>query len=186
MKIPVKDMREALKVSIQGDEAWLAEIYASFLGNEGRGIQGEVVICPEPYGVYSVKGQISYVPKVSCSRCELAIPWPIERAIDVRFIDRDGSGFEIEGDDEESDEGDLTPEDLDTYYLGNEGEIDLEMIVNDLVQTAIPTRTIALSADGKSCAICLEDVAKPLVFEDGNKEDQSPFAVLKNLKLPDA
>lgn len=184
MKIPVKDMREPLKLSIQGNESWLAEIYASFLGSEGPGIQGEILISPEPYGVYSVKGHINYVPKVSCSRCELAIAWPIQRDVDVRFIDRDGSGFEIEGD-EEGDEGDLTPEDLDTYYL-QDGAIDIEMVVNDLVQTAIPSRTIAVSKDGKSCGVCLEDVTKPLIFEDGNKEDQSPFAILKNLKLPDA
>jgi len=189
MKVLVKDMREPKIIDIQGTEPWLSEIYASFLGNEGYGLKGEIKITPEDYGLFTVEGKIDYVPLVGCSRCQKEIPWPIHKEVSVRFIDRDAaeSGFEIEGVEEgEEIERDLVPEDLDTYYLDDKGELDVEMVINDIVQTALPTRLILLNPDGKSCRICLDNVDIPLVYKDEKDVDISPFAVLKNLKLPDA
>ncbi len=189
MKVLVKDMREAKTIKIEGREPWLNEIYASFLGNEGYGLQGEIVITPEDYGVYTVEGKIEYVPMVGCSRCQKEIPWPINKEVSVRYIDRAAAEaeFEIEGIEEgEVIERDLDSEDLDTYYLSAAGEIDIEMVINDIVQTALPTRLIVLNKDGKSCRICLDNVETPLVYKDELDPEKGPFAMLKNLKLPDA
>ncbi len=189
MKVLVKDMRESKNIQIDGTEAWLNEIYASFLGNAAYGLKGQLTIKPEAYGLYTVEGKIEYVPLVSCSRCQKEIPWPINKDISVRFIDRVAaeSSFEIEGmDDDDEVERDLVPEDLDTYYLDEKGELDVEMVINDIVQTALPTRLIVLNKDGKSCLICLDNVETPLVYKDEKDIDISPFAMLKNLKLPDA
>ena len=189
MKVQIKDMREPKLIDIKGDEPWLTEIYASFLANEGLGLKGQVKITPEQYGLYTVEGTIEYVPIVGCSRCQREIPWPIHKSVSVRFIDRVAAEaeFEIEGEeDDDMLERDLVPEDLDTYYLTPTGEIDVEMVINDIVQTALPTRLIVLNTDGKTCRICLENVEAPLVFKDAMDIDTSPFAVLKNLKLPDA
>lgn len=189
MKVLVKDMREPKIIDIQGSEPWLNEIYASFLGNEGYGLKGRVTITPEEYGVFTVEGSIDYVPLVGCSRCQKEIPWPINKGISVRFIDRDAaeSEFEIEGDEEGAMiERELVSEDLDTYYLDQSAELDVEMVINDIVQTALPTRLIPLNKDGKSCRICLDNVDTALVYKDENDVDTSPFAMLKHLKLPDA
>ena len=190
MKVLVKDMREPKIIDILGTEPWLNEIYASFLGNEGYGLKGKVTITPGEYGVFTVEGKIDYVPLVGCSRCQKEIPWPINKDISVRFIDRDAAeaGFDFE-DDLEGEamlERDLVSEDLDTYYLDKTGELDVEMVINDIVQTALPTRLIRLNKDGKSCRICSDDVDTAIVYKDENDVDTSPFAMLKNLKLPDA
>ncbi|MBC7659657.1 MAG: DUF177 domain-containing protein [Chitinophagaceae bacterium] len=189
MKVLVKDMREPKVINIQGTEPWLNEIYASFLGSEGFGLKGQVTVTPEDYGLYTVEGKIEYVPLVGCSRCDREIPWPINRAISVRFIDRVAaeSSFEIEGEvGDEMIERDLVSEDLDTYYLEPSGELDVEMVINDIVQTALPTRLILTDKNGKSCLVCHENIDTPIVYKDSADADMNPFAALKNLKLPDA
>jgi uncharacterized metal-binding protein YceD (DUF177 family) len=189
MKVLVKDMREPKTIDIQGSEPWLNEIYSTFLGNEGYGLQGQIKVSPEEYGVFTVIGKVDYVPLVGCSRCDKEIPWPINKEINVRFIDRDAAeaGFDFE--DEEGDEDverEIDSQDIDTYYLDQSHQIDIEMVINDIVQTALPTRLILMNKDGKSCRICLDNIDTAVVYKDKNDVDMSPFAALKNLKLPDA
>ena len=181
MRLKTDDLREVLTIDIRGDEAWLKDIYASFGQKEGDSsakISGRLTVTPSDYGVFYVRGQILFTPFVHCGRCEDMIPWEIDRRLDARFLTPYDAG------DEEEAEKDLTPEDLDDYYIEGK-EINIEPLVNDLIQTALPSRLIRTTADGKACAICLEDVQVPLVFEQQSAEDASPFAVLKNLKLPE-
>ncbi len=178
MRLKTDDLREVLTIDIRGDESWLRDIYSSFGQKEGQDqakITGRLTVTPADYGVFYVRGQITYAPFVHCGRCEDLIPWQIDRRLDARFL--------TPYDDGEDEEKDLTPEDLDDYYIENK-EINIEPLVNDLIQTALPSRLIQTTADGKACAICLEDVQTPLVFEQQTSEEASPFAVLKNLKLP--
>lgn len=182
MRFKVEELRNPVPIVIKGDEVWLREIYATFdqkKPGEGPLITGEMTLTPADYGVYYLEGELAYTPSVPCGRCVDRIPWEIKRSFSLRFL----TPYQ----DEESDEPlekDLTPEDLDDYYIENK-EIDIEPVLNDLIQTALPTRLIKTTADGKACAICLEDIEKPLVYEQQSAADASPFAVLKKLKLPE-
>ncbi len=185
MKLKASEIREPVEVEIRGDESWLSLIYESFQLKKGpvdRRLTGNLKITPEEYGVYTLTGRLSYTPKVSCGRCEDQIDWAIEREINARFltpVKAEDLGIE----EDEDFETDLEPEDLDSYYLDN-GWIDVEQVINDLVQTALPQRLVKTTADGKACAVCLVDLQDRLVYQDETAKEANPFAVLKNLKLP--
>ncbi|MES2745028.1 MAG: DUF177 domain-containing protein [Bdellovibrionota bacterium] len=187
MKLPVKDLRDSKIHTIKGDEAWLSDIYSSFSAIDTP-LTGHIGVKPEAYGLYSVQGHVDFTPFIECARCAEPLGYPIHRDISVRFIDRDKAeaGFDIEGEDgDEVIERELDSQDLDTYYVESHGEIDLEMVVNDFVQTALPTRVICANVD-KTCGVDLKDAESGLVHKDKADFDSSPFAALKNLKLPDA
>jgi uncharacterized metal-binding protein YceD (DUF177 family) len=187
MKLLTKGLRGPKTLTLQGDESWLSEIYSSFPANE-RPLSGQIEVIPEAYGLYAVKGHVDYTPSVECARCSELIGYPIHRDISVRFIDRDQaeSGLDIEGiDEDEVIERELDSKDLDTYYIESTGEIDLEMVINDFVQTALPTRVTCANVN-KICGVDLKDSQSGLVHKDKNDFESSPFAALKSLKLPDA
>jgi len=180
MKLKAEDLRSPKTITITGDEPWLGLIYESFnltKPQEDRRITGSLTVTPSAYGLYQIDGEVSFTPMVSCSRCEDFIPWEITRKIKVRYLDQGP----IEEDEVERD---LEPSDMDAYYL-EDGYLNLEVVVNDFIQTALPSRTVKTSADGKSCLICHKDVSDRVAFQDEVKPEPSPFAVLKNLKLPE-
>lgn len=188
MKLIAKDLREIKMIDIQGHEPWLGEIYSSFQGTDCQ-LHGKIVVKPEAYGVYALEGHVDFTPLVECSRCQEPLGYPIHRDFSIRFIDRDAAeaDFEIEGmeDDGEEFERDLVSEDLDTYYIEKTGELDIEMVVNDFIQTALPTRVTCASVD-KACGMPLQNHESGLIHKDKADVDMSPFAALKHLKLPDA
>jgi uncharacterized metal-binding protein YceD (DUF177 family) len=183
MKLKAEDLRSPKTITISGDEPWLHLIYESFdikgAVPEARKITGSLTVTPTNYGLYDVVGEVRFTPAVSCSRCEDMIPWEISRKIKVRYLEQ----APIE-DEEEEVERDLEPSDLDAYYIDAQGMIDLEVVINDFIQTALPTRLVKTAPDGKSCLICHKDVSTKTVYQDAIKPEESPFAVLKNLKLP--
>jgi uncharacterized metal-binding protein YceD (DUF177 family) len=183
MKLKAEELRSPKTITISGDEPWLHLIYESF-NIEGaapleRRITGSLTVTPSTYGLYQVEGQVQFTPTVSCSRCEDMIPWEISRKIKVRYLEQ----APLE-DEEEELERDLEPSDMDAYYIDAQGMIDLEVVINDFIQTALPTRLVKTAPDGKTCLICHKDVSTKTVYQDEVKPEQSPFAVLKNLKLP--
>ncbi len=180
MKLKAEDLRGPKTITITGQEDWLDLIYQSFGLAKGEGshlITGQLTVHPSNYGLYEIEGQIQFTPVVSCSRCEDMIPWEISRKIKVRYL-------EARPVEEDEVERDLEPSDFDAYYLDDEGYMDLEVVVNDFIQTALPTRLVKVGKDGKSCLICQKDVGTATVFKDEAKPEQSPFAALLNLKLP--
>jgi uncharacterized metal-binding protein YceD (DUF177 family) len=183
MKLKAEELRSPKTITISGDEPWLHLIYESFditgAIPTDRRITGSLTVIPTNYGLYDVEGEVKFTPTVSCSRCEDMIPWEISRKIKVRYLEQ----APIE-DEEEEVERDLEPSDMDAYYVDAQGMIDLEVVINDFIQTALPTRLVKTAADGKSCLICHKDVSTKAVFKDVVKPEESPFAVLKNLKLP--
>jgi uncharacterized metal-binding protein YceD (DUF177 family) len=184
MKLKAADLREPLTIPIAGDEPWLSFIYQSFAikGQTQPKLTGEVTVTPAPYDVFTIKGQVRFHPLVNCGRCQDLITWEIERPIDARYLARYEADEAEEGEDVEVD---LTPQDLDSYYL-QDGWIDLEPVINDVVQTALPNRLIKVTADGKNCVVCLENIEDQLVYEEERSPDASPFAKLKGLKFPDS
>jgi uncharacterized metal-binding protein YceD (DUF177 family) len=185
MKLKAEDLRSPKTIPITGDEPWLGLIYESFdikgAVPPERRITGSLTIIPSNYGLYQIEGAVQFTPTVACSRCEDRIPWEISRKIKVRYLEQ----APLEEDAEEEIERELEPSDMDAYYIDAQGMIDLEIVINDFIQTALPTRLVKTASDGKSCLICHKDVSEKAVFKDEIKPEQSPFAVLKNLKLPE-
>jgi uncharacterized metal-binding protein YceD (DUF177 family) len=184
MKLKAEDLRSPQTITISGDEPWLHLIYESFdikgAVPATRRITGSLTVTPSTYGLYDIEGEVQFTPTVACSRCEDMIPWEISRKIKVRYLEQ-APVDELEDEDVERE---LEPSDMDAYYVDAQGMIDLEVVINDFIQTALPTRLVKTAPDGKSCLICHKDVSSKAVFQDKLKPEQSPFAVLKNLKLP--
>ncbi|MCX6128936.1 MAG: hypothetical protein NTX25_07715 [Proteobacteria bacterium] len=106
------------------------------------------------------------------------MPWEISRKIDVRFL-------QVEEQEEGEVERDLEPSDMDAYYVDDKGVIDLEIVINDFIQTSLPSRLVKLASDGRSCAICHIDLSDKRAYQEAAKPEDSPFAILRHLKLPE-
>lgn len=184
MKIRVQDIRDSLSVEIKGNEPWLTPFYESFAqrsdgspGDKSGKLVANVRIDEIPGDVIRVSGNVKFSPLISCGRCGDAIIWPVDRSFDV-YYERD---FPF---DPEQREINLRPGELDRYYVEN-GMIDLEALLNEMVQLDIPLSNIRASEDESKCLVCDEDLTVPLAYEEmGEMKKESPFAVLgsKNLK----
>jgi uncharacterized metal-binding protein YceD (DUF177 family) len=72
----------------------------------------------------------------------------------------------------------LSAEDLDVYFIES-GTVDLEVLVNDSLQCAIPSHIQCDHSAGRTC----DAGDDSLVYSDSKDfQADSPFAVLKNLK----
>lgn len=182
MKIKVSTLTAPLTVTVTGTEDWLNGIYENFPAPKGAQpsfVKAQINLRPDEYGRVEVQGQFEYQPFLSCSRCADMIPWAISQSFTVSFRP-EPSAETLEK------EVDLQAEDLDIYYF-EDAAINLEELLNDLIQTSIPSQVIPKSADGKNCAVCLETLSDGLIYESETTDDDktNPFAVLKNLKLPE-
>lgn len=184
MKIRVAQIRDSVSHDIKGDEKWLASLYESFaIARDGTRrdkcptmaakIRLEVI----PGDVIKVSGNVKFAPPISCGRCGDDIIWPVDSNFEV-YYEKD---FPI---DPEQREVDLKPGELDRYYVEN-GTIDIESLLNEIVHLDIPLSNIRASEDGSSCLVCHADLSDPVVYEEeGQTRTESPFKVLasRNLK----
>ena len=176
MKIRIDDLLRPMTVEIDGSEPWLMAMYADFAEDapliEPPRLRGKLRVTLEAAGTVHVAGSLTYSPKVPCGRCDLAIEWPLDLKVDCRWLPQ---ALEPQARERNLSEGDL-----DVYVLEDD-TVDLEMLVNDTVQTALPNQFLAMT-DAGSCRICTRDLKDSHVFGEGGPERDSPFAVLANLK----
>lgn len=177
MKVTLEELLSPKTIEIKGDEEWLADLYKSFAKSK-KGpakLTGKLLIQSEGYGYAKVEGEVTYEPIVPCSRCADPINWPIKKEFVSRFKPKDETteGADIE----------LMPEDLDFYYI-EDNSLDIQQLVIDVIMTSLPSQLVVKSDDGKSCRNCGVDLNTSEVYSTRPKEDDSPFAVLKNMKLP--
>lgn len=175
MRIRLSELREKEVVDVDGTEAWLSALYETFPVPEGAEkplVKAHLVVERLPEEFARVTGQVEYAPYVGCSRCERLIPWPIKSQLEV-FFQRDERGPS------EGKEIALKRAELDEYYFVDGEFIDLEAVVNDIIQTAIPTRTLRFCADGRTCAVCGEDLESAQVYGTKSAPAASPFNTLK-------
>lgn len=185
MKISINDLNPSRRLPISGSETWLARLYGDFPAPEGSAppITGELELTRDDGGCVTVTGALNYAPFLPCSRCAKPLPWPLRMEVEARYYPEDVNPAPREKN--------LSKADLDAYYLIDHA-VDLEELVNDAVQTALPSQILSVDGNGENCAVCQEDVSTPYVYiEDETKkpgaepdEKASPFAVLKGLKLP--
>jgi uncharacterized metal-binding protein YceD (DUF177 family) len=110
---------------------------------------------------------------VDCSRCGLAISWAISEKIETRFL-RDISDL--------SDDLELNETSIEDFTLTNGKTFDLEELINDAVQLALPTRLIRVGANDE-CLVCDEKLAEPIQKSTDSESALNPFRALKSLKL---
>ena len=178
--LKTENISKPLDVEINGDEKWLESISSHFPPPPGEAnpkLTGLLTIKPAEFGEFLVEGGLTYSPYVKCSRCDFPIQWPIEKKVLARF--KGPSTFST------APETDLSSHDMDDYPI-EEGQINLEQVTIDSIMTEIPERTVR-HADGSSkCLLCDKELEENLVSRSKPVESDNPFAVLKNLNLPDS
>lgn len=179
MRIKSTELSTEMRITLTGTETWLGALYADFASSEppstSRLLTGHLDLTKAENGSVNVKGSLSFTPIVSCARCAKDIPWPLAVPVDTVVLPEDHAPLPKDHN--------LREEELESYRLIGD-EVDLELLVNDAVQTALPNQFVAASEDGKSCKICHLDISNPKVFSAGESEQASPFAALRGLKVP--
>ena len=183
MRLKVSELLEPVTHSIKGDELWLSDLYKVFQPQSEKPlnaskVSAQLTVTPipsEPAVIVRVHGTILYDPYVDCARCADPILWPVRAEIDVYYeppeakIEKACTRPNIN----------LREDDLNRYFYDND-EIDIEALLNDTIQTHIPSQTILRSTDGDQCLVCSVDLRRQLVYgEPAN--DASPFAILKQM-----
>jgi uncharacterized metal-binding protein YceD (DUF177 family) len=192
MKVSVKDLRKPVTITIHGDEPWIEAIHSSFalepddscapgvpgINDKSRRLKGEIRLQMDASGCVSAKGHIAYEPLVPCSRCDLRIPLDVGQEIDALFKPGPHGA-------DDRQEITLSADDLEARFI-EDGKVDLEELLNDLVQTAIPFQTCQPDPGTDRCRFCKADLSAPRVFSSGGSGDDdqpvSPFAKLAELK----
>ncbi len=177
MKIKLNEVNLPKELKINGDESWLKSIYDVFPAPDGEttpALSAELTISDMNDADIYVYGTLRYEPFVTCSRCAKPINWNVEEKVSALFLEK---REDISGKSEKSlDEID------DIQYLIKDNSINIERVLNDTVQTAIPNRLVRYSKDGERCDICNEDFSNEQVYGKTDKTEDSPFAVLKKLQ----
>jgi uncharacterized metal-binding protein YceD (DUF177 family) len=180
MKLKVTEIHKPMTLTITGQEPWLVRIYQPFLDSrksatEHPRLTGELritAIPSEPETIVKIEGSLSFAPYLDCSRCSQKIAWPINAGIDVYFE----PPVEEEPTTRQHLEINLRSDDLDRYfYLNN--EIDLEGLINDTIQSYVPSQAVRKDPESDQCLVCGEDLSGDVVYAD-KASVRSPFADL--------
>ncbi len=179
MRISIRDLNPSLSLKIAGTEPWLARLYADFPLAEAP-LTGQLeVTYDDGAGTVAVTGHVDYQPTLECARCAKGIPWAFSLDVDAQFV-----AAELKPQDKELN---LSESDLDTYYLEDDA-VDLEQLLNDVVQTAVPARAVKSNEDETQCLVCEEDLTTTRLYSSdptvADAKPESPFAALKGLKVP--
>lgn len=176
MQIRVTDISSKLDVEIQGNEPWLDRVVKDLQEvNDApqTSITGKILLQRDTAGFIYCTGHVKHTPTLACSRCGSPVAWPLEA--EIRATWRPPFESHVPG------EIALTTEDLDTYFI-EKGCIDIEMMVNDALQCALPSQVQATTENPHEC---LADSTYPNDTKVYGEQDEpkrpSPFDVLKNL-----
>jgi len=178
MIVPLHSLKPTLKIAVQGLEPWLDKIYATFPVPSGKPkplIQASVALTRnELTGDVEASGQLTFTPFVNCSRCAEFIPWPVTTDLNARFLNKAPPDGGV---------ADLDEEALDEYYFQGD-TLDIEPLLNERIQMAVPMQTIRLSDDKTSCLDCGLTVGDDRVYgDDTDRKPPSPFSVLAAVKV---
>jgi len=149
LKVKLSDVVKPITFEFLGGEEWLSPIRNSFVGMNSP-LTGHLQIHPMGRGRFEIKGKVSFEPKVPCSKCNDPIPWKIEEDVFVAAQKISKSRYE-----EQESEIELSTEDLEIYEIKGD-VLDLEMILNDVVHLALPSRCVLVEdvAGEEKCLVC--------------------------------
>jgi uncharacterized metal-binding protein YceD (DUF177 family) len=192
MRVHLRELTPTKTIVLKGDETWLAGLYGDFpLSNPKTApLTGSLTLDLEESGSVQVTGTLQFGPTVPCSRCEKTLSWPLAIEVDARYLPPTGEALPRDKT--------LKASEVESYYLEYQ-EVDLEALVNDVVQTSLPTRYVQENEDGTACLPCGADLTVDHLWSsesaDGPKSSErapakaakdgapNPFEVLKDLKL---
>jgi len=177
MRVSLTDLSKSKKVVVTGEEGWLAKIYELFAAPKDQQtpkVSAELHISEYHHDICNVDVSLRYEPFVDCSLCATPIRWPLTIHEQVQY--RHPPENELPR------EHNLAKEELDHYFFDQDA-IDIEALLNELIQIALPSRLIKRSADGSSCTVCQRDLRASQAYEDpGDFKKDNPFEALKKLK----
>lgn len=118
-------------------------------------LTGRVRVRSTQSGQVEVEGELSYEPRVNCSRCwdEVACPLQVKFKVCYRRQRRQAWPKTLT----------LGKDDLDAYYYDGNC-IDLAALINEQVQLAMPDSTVPAVDNGNTCGHCQIDLRDPLVY----------------------
>lgn len=186
MRIALKNLTPTLSLDLTGAEPWLERIYADFPVPGGQAqaprLTGRLTLALDEAGTVRVHGKLSYAPEVPCNRCGQPLSMPLAIAVDARFLPAELNPAK---DPDRKREHNLSRYELDAYYIEDDS-VDLEMLINDAVYEELPTHAAHSEGDGTACGKLAEGEEDVQVYgAPPPPEARSPFARLKDLKLPD-
>jgi uncharacterized metal-binding protein YceD (DUF177 family) len=173
MRLKISLLKSPHLISISSSDQWLKGI-ATNISQDNQteaNISGELTLKTDTAGFIHALGHVTASAKLSCDRCGQDVTAPL--SCDVK------ASFRPPYSGQAPKETTLSLEDLDVYFIEN-GEIDLEALVNDALQCAIPSHILCEDLGGKSCAGLTEDPSDNVNAE--SSWSHSPFAGLKSFK----
>lgn len=173
MRLKINILKSPHPVSISPSDLWLKSIAANISQDNqtDANISGELELKIDTAGFVYASGHVTARAKLSCDRCGQDVTAPLSCEVKASFRPP-YSG-------QPPKETTLSLEDLDVYFIEN-GEVDLEALVNDALQCAIPSHISCEEFGFKSCVSLADDPSDSVSAESNGSH--SPFAGLKSFK----
>ena len=173
MILSINHLRSPHSVKLSPSENWLKQVATDLAPSNpaSANIEGEMTISLSTAGFVHVTGAISAVTFQPCSICgdsvSLALSAPVKATFRPPYAGDAPKDMS------------LTSEDLDVYFI-EDGGINLEIVVNDALQCAVPYQLTCERAGRPPCN------NRHLASEDeqtgARSGANSPFAILKTIK----
>lgn len=173
MHLSLKNLGSTHVVKLSPTEVWLQKLAADLAPTNpsSADIQGEVTFRANSAGFVYASGSINATAMQACSLCGDLVTIPLSAEVNATFR----PPYEGHTPKDLS----LMPEDLDVYFI-EEGGINLETLINDVLQCAIPYH---VTCETLGLSPCDNDHLSSEEDQKGSRSGvNSPFAILKTIK----
>jgi uncharacterized metal-binding protein YceD (DUF177 family) len=178
MRILTSTLPSPHHIQFLGNEAWLSQISKDLSPEapEMSKIHGQVTLRTDSGGFILVSGSVTAQATRHCDRCGQAVSIPLHSDFSATFRPpfTDVAPRILA----------LSSEDLEVYFI-EDGAVDLEVIINDSLQCAIPTHIGCSQADVTVCGsgedslvLTAEDKLR-MDAESAASSSNNPFLALK-------
>ena len=175
MRLPTQSLSSTPhQVSFMGQDPWLLRVAKDLTPDspDTSNISGNISLHSDTAGFVHANGHVSADALLPCSRCgrtqKIHLESPISATFRPPYSEHAPRDLALES------------EDFEVYFI-EQGQVDLEVLVNDVLQCALPAQIICEEGDLEGCVG--DDYGSDLVYGDNKPlEKESPFAILKSLK----
>lgn len=178
MRLQTSTMPSPHQIHFVGSEAWLARISLDLSPKapEESKIQGDISLRLDSAGFVHATGSVSAEATRPCDRCGQAVKIPLHSHMDVTFRPpfTDVTPRIMA----------LTSEDLEVYFI-EDGAVDLEVMINDSIQCAIPSQIgcspsdITICGSSEDSLVRTEEDRHQMDLEASSSASHNPFLALK-------
>lgn len=172
MHLVLKTLRSPHLIKFTPGDTWLTRIAQDLAPArpDSAEITGEISLRLDNAGFVHARGNVSAKATQPCSRCGKDVTLDLETEVKATYRPpyeglppRDSN---------------LAADDLDVYFIEN-GQLDIEVLINDALQCAVPSHVSCASTGKAECDLnSLKSGDKPGESKDPST---SPFAVLQSL-----